>query len=333
MSLIDSRHTYGSPRVHAELTLGLGLPVNHKRVTRLMRQAGIQGLYRRRRRGCTIRDPDAAPSSDLVDRNFTVTEPNRLWVTDITEHPTREGTLYCAAVMDASSRLIVGWSIAEHMRTELVTDALGMAIIRRRKHSRPRGRRNQLWMWWCGDVSMVLGAQVGVGIAGRQGVSGDSLAQRGHDVDAVLAGGVDVAADVQAILGDVFAGQLPGDLLLCLGGPEIALADVVRGPNPGIAAEPKNVMLVVGAELQQFPSGTLRGGVARPGHKGYLCRSGLDCLAELCGQFLPDLRVDFGELIRAGGMPGGDQAAQRALRLGRPVGIGVGLGGIGEITQ
>jgi putative transposase len=133
----DSRGTYGSPRIHAELTLGLGLSVNLKRVARLMRQAGIQGLYRRRRRGCTIRDPDAQPSSDLVNRNFTVTEPNRLWVTDITEHPTTEGTVYCAAVMDAYSRLIVGWSIAEHMRTELVTDALGMAIIRRQPDKQP----------------------------------------------------------------------------------------------------------------------------------------------------------------------------------------------------
>jgi putative transposase len=133
----DSRETYGSPRVHAELTLGLGLVVNLKRVARLMRQAGIQGLYRRRRRGCTIRDPDAQPSSDLVNRDFTVIEPNRLWVTDITEHPTAEGTVYCAAVMDAFSRLIVGWSIAEHMRTELVTDALGMAIIRRRTEKQP----------------------------------------------------------------------------------------------------------------------------------------------------------------------------------------------------
>jgi putative transposase len=129
--------TYGSPRIHAELTLGLGLSVNLKRVARLMRQAGIQGLYRRRRRGCTVRDPHAAPSSDLVNRNFTVTEPNRLWVTDITEHPTAEGTVYCAAVMDAYSRMIVGWSIAGHMRTELVTDALGMAIIRRQPDKQP----------------------------------------------------------------------------------------------------------------------------------------------------------------------------------------------------
>ncbi|HEV7829142.1 MAG TPA: IS3 family transposase [Pseudonocardiaceae bacterium] len=102
----DSRETYGSPRVHAELRLGLGLSVSLKRVVRLMRAAGIQGFYRRRHRGCTVRDPAAAPSSDLVNRNFTVTEPNRLWVTDITEHPTREGTLYCAAVMDAYSRLV-----------------------------------------------------------------------------------------------------------------------------------------------------------------------------------------------------------------------------------
>jgi putative transposase len=140
----DSRETYGSPRVHAELTLGLGLSVNLKRVARLMRQAGIQGLYRRRRRGCTIADPDAQPSSDLVNRNFTVTEPNRLWVTDITEHPTAEGILYCAAVMDAYSRLIVGWSIAEHMRTELVTDALGMAIIRRQPDKQPDDERTIL---------------------------------------------------------------------------------------------------------------------------------------------------------------------------------------------
>jgi putative transposase len=127
----ESRTTYGSPRVHAELSMALGLPVNVKRVARLMRQAGIQGLYRRRRRGCTVRDRHAEPAVDLVNRQFSVDAPNRLWVTDITEHPTAEGRLYCAAVVDAYSRRIVGWSIAEHIRTELVLDALGMAIIRR----------------------------------------------------------------------------------------------------------------------------------------------------------------------------------------------------------
>jgi putative transposase len=127
----DSRGTYGSPRVHAELTLGLGLPVNRKRVERLMREAGIQGLYRRKRSWTTVRDPAAEPAPDLVNRHFTVDAPDRLWITDITEHPTEEGKIYCAAVMDAYSRLIIGWSIDNHMRTELVTGALGMAIMRR----------------------------------------------------------------------------------------------------------------------------------------------------------------------------------------------------------
>jgi putative transposase len=130
--------------VHAELTLGLGLPVNLKRVARLMREAGIQGLYRRRRHGCTVRDPDAQASADLVNRQFTVEAPNRLWITDITEHPTVEGKVYCAAVMDAYSRLIVGWSIAGHMRTELVTDALGMAIVRRQPVKSAGDRRTIL---------------------------------------------------------------------------------------------------------------------------------------------------------------------------------------------
>jgi putative transposase len=125
----DSRKTYGWPRVHAELVLGLGMAVNHKRVARLMREAGIQGLYRRRNhRGST----GPATEDDLVHRQFAVDAPDRLWLTDITEHPTAEGKVYCAAVMDAYSRRIIGWSIAHHMRTELVLDALGMAILRRR---------------------------------------------------------------------------------------------------------------------------------------------------------------------------------------------------------
>jgi putative transposase len=137
----DSRGTYGSPRVHAELTLGLGLSVNLKRVARLMREAGIQGLYRRRRHGCMVRDPDAEPFPDLVNRDFTAEGPNRLWLTDITEHPTMEGKVYCAAVMDVYARLIVGWSIDDNMRKELVIDALGMAIIRRRPDEQPEDAR------------------------------------------------------------------------------------------------------------------------------------------------------------------------------------------------
>ncbi|MEV6906068.1 IS3 family transposase [Amycolatopsis sp. NPDC051071] len=92
--------------VHAELTLGLGLPVNRKRVERLMHEAGIQGLYRRRRARTTLRDPHADPSPVLGNRQFTADSPDRLWITDISEHPTDEEKLYCAAVMDACSRLI-----------------------------------------------------------------------------------------------------------------------------------------------------------------------------------------------------------------------------------
>jgi putative transposase len=125
----DSRKTYGWPRVHAELVLGLGMPVNHKRVARLMREAGIRGLYRRRTRRGSI---GPATEDDLVHRQFAVDAPDRLWLTDITEHPTAEGKVYCCVVMDAYSRRIIGWSIAHHMQTELVLDALGMAILRRR---------------------------------------------------------------------------------------------------------------------------------------------------------------------------------------------------------
>jgi len=128
----QSRGTYGAPRVHAELRLGEGIRVSRKRVERLMRQAGLEGVYRRRRRkGCTKRNAAAVPSDDLVNRSFTVAGPDRLWVSDVTEHPTAEGRLYLAVVLDAWSRRVVGWSIADHLRAELVVDALQMAIWRR----------------------------------------------------------------------------------------------------------------------------------------------------------------------------------------------------------
>ncbi len=130
-----SRGTYGSPRIWADLRLGQGIRVGRKRVERLMRHAGIEGTYRRNRGGCTRRNPDAESSDDLVKRQFNVTGPDRLWVADITEHPTREGKVYLAAVVDAWSRRVVGWSIADHLRTELVTDALDMAVWRRRPRS------------------------------------------------------------------------------------------------------------------------------------------------------------------------------------------------------
>ena len=127
-----SRCSYGSPRVHAELRLGLDTFCSRKRVERLMRQAGIAGIYRRRHKGCTRRDLRAVPSDDLVNRAFDPTGPDRLWVMDVTEHPTDEGKVYLAVVLDAFSRRVVGWSIADHIRSELVVDAVQMAIWRRR---------------------------------------------------------------------------------------------------------------------------------------------------------------------------------------------------------
>jgi putative transposase len=127
-----SRQTYGSPRVHAELRLGHGLRLGRKRVERLMRTHGIVGVHRRRRRGCTVRDPTTSPAADWVQRQFTADRPDALWVSDITQHRTQQGWVYCAVVLDAYSRRVVGWSIAEHLRTELVVDALEMACLRRR---------------------------------------------------------------------------------------------------------------------------------------------------------------------------------------------------------
>ena len=126
-----SRGTYGSPRVHAELRLGENIRCSRKRVERLMRQGQIVGLHKRRKKGTTRRDPDASPCEDLVKRVFDVDAPNRLWITDITEHRTDEGRVYLAAVTDAFSRRVIGWSIADHIRAELVVDALQMAIWRR----------------------------------------------------------------------------------------------------------------------------------------------------------------------------------------------------------
>ncbi len=126
-----SRRSYGSPRVHAELRLGEHLRCSRKRVERLMRQAGVVGIHRRRRGGCTRRDPHAEASEDLVKRAFNPTEPDRLWVMDVTEHPTGDGKAYLAVVLDAFSRRVVGWSLADHIRSELVVDALQMALWRR----------------------------------------------------------------------------------------------------------------------------------------------------------------------------------------------------------
>lgn len=127
-----SRGTYGAPRVHAELTLGQGIRCSKKRVARLMRQAGLQGVHRRRLRGCTRRDAARAPYPDLVQRVFAASAPNQLWVADLTQHRTAEGWLYLAVVIDAFSRKVVGWAMGERPVTELVLAAVDMAVWNRR---------------------------------------------------------------------------------------------------------------------------------------------------------------------------------------------------------
>jgi putative transposase len=125
-----SRGTYGAPRIHAELAAD-GIRVGRKRIARLMRQAGIAGVSRRRFITTTVRD-DRRQAPDLVERNFAVEAPDRLWVADITYIPTWSGFLYLAVVLDAYSRRIVGWSMATTLASRLVRDALDMALLTRR---------------------------------------------------------------------------------------------------------------------------------------------------------------------------------------------------------
>jgi putative transposase len=128
----QSRDVYGAPRIHAELRLEHNVCVGRKRVARLMKAAGIAGVRPPKRWKTTIRIPGITPVTDLVDREFKPGAPNVLWVADITYLRTGEGWLYLAAVQDAYSRSIVGWSMATHMRATLVVDALRMALARRR---------------------------------------------------------------------------------------------------------------------------------------------------------------------------------------------------------
>jgi putative transposase len=130
-----SRGTYGVPRIHAEL-VSTGTCCGRKRIARLMRAAGLSGCHRRRRRvRTTRRDPLTQPAPDLVQRHFAATAPNQLWVADITAVPTAEDFLYLAVILDVFSRRVVGWSMADHLRAELVVGALEMAVWNRRPTS------------------------------------------------------------------------------------------------------------------------------------------------------------------------------------------------------
>jgi len=125
-----SKGTYGAPRIHAELAAE-GIHVGRKRVARIMKAAHLQGVSRRKAYKTTRRAKKARPAPDRVQRNFAAEGPDRLWVADITYVPTWMGPLYLAVVVDAWSRRVVGWAMATHLRTQLVLDALQMAIHQR----------------------------------------------------------------------------------------------------------------------------------------------------------------------------------------------------------
>ena len=125
-----SRGTYGAPRIHAEL-VDEGWRIGRKRVARLMHEAGLEGVSRRKWISTTQRRPDARPAPDLVKRDFTADKPDQLYVADITYIPTWAGFLFFAVVLDVCTRRVVGWAMANHLRTELVLDALNMALQQR----------------------------------------------------------------------------------------------------------------------------------------------------------------------------------------------------------
>jgi hypothetical protein len=129
---LETEEIYGAPRIYSELKLVDGIAVGKKRVARLMRQLGIRGADGRRGGvRTTVRDPKRDSAPDLVDRDFARAEPNRLWVCDLKYVQTGQGFLFLAAVQDVFSRRIIGWSMRDDLKSELVLDALGMAVSAR----------------------------------------------------------------------------------------------------------------------------------------------------------------------------------------------------------
>jgi len=164
------RGVYGSPRIWADLVVDDCERIGRKRVERLMRQAGLSGLQEKKWKGTTIRVPGVRVADDLLDRDFTASRPNERWVADITYLRTWQGWLYLVAVQDLYSRRIVGWSMADHMRKELVIDALQMALA----HRRPAP--GLIWHSDQGSqfVSLAFGQQArAAGIAQSMGSRGD----------------------------------------------------------------------------------------------------------------------------------------------------------------
>jgi putative transposase len=164
----ESRGTYGWPRVHAELR-HRGVRVSRKRVARLMRAAGLSGMVRRRKGRTTVSLPGITTAPDRVRRDFAPAAPNRLWVADLTEIATWEGKLYLAVVVDCFSRRCVGWAMADHMRAELVVEALEMALWQRRPavglvHHSDRGGQYVSLIF--GQTARAAGIDVSMGAKG-----------------------------------------------------------------------------------------------------------------------------------------------------------------------
>lgn len=169
-----SRATYGTPRVQAELQ-ATGQRCSRRRVARLMRQAGRRGVHGQRRRArTTVPDPAAPRAPDRVERAFAPAQigaPDRLWLADISYVATLEGWLYLAVVLDGFSRKVVGWAMADHLRTALVVDALTMALQNRRPavgliHHSDHG---------CQYTSIAFGQQLrGAGLLASMGSVGDA---------------------------------------------------------------------------------------------------------------------------------------------------------------
>ncbi len=162
----ESRETYGSPRIHADLVED-GERIGRKRGARLMKAEGLRGVCRRKQTWTTVRDGQR-PAPDLVDREFSAEGPNQLWVADITYIRTWAGFLYLAVVLDVFSRRIVGWCMRPHLKTELILEALNMAIDQRRPveviHDSDRG--SQYTSLEFGDRCEKLGVRPSMGSVG-----------------------------------------------------------------------------------------------------------------------------------------------------------------------
>lgn len=172
-----SRGTYGVPRIRAELHFDHGISCSRKRVWRLMRQLHINGAHRRRRVRTTVRSPEAAPAPDLLNRRFTAARPEEVWLADITYIWSREGFLYLAAVVDVFTRQVVGWAMANNLQTQLVLDALDMALWRRHPSAPLIHHSDQGTQY----TSLAYGRRV------RQAAIAPSMGSRGDAYDNALA--------------------------------------------------------------------------------------------------------------------------------------------------